>query len=71
MQYRKLIMSIKFEFNGEVINISKLSKYFSALDEDLRKKAYDNLEWKFSLMWTIIKCGFMLMMIIAMISSWF
>ena len=35
------------------------------------QKAYDNLEWKFSLIWTIIKCGFMLMMIIAMISSWF
>lgn len=41
MKYRKLIMSIKFEFNGEVINISKLSKYFSALDINLRKKAHD------------------------------
>ena len=35
------------------------------------QQAYDNLESKFSTMWTIIKCGFMLMMIIAMISSWF
>ncbi len=35
------------------------------------QKAYDNLESKFSTIWTLIKCGFMLMMIIAMISSWF
>lgn len=52
------------------IAVLYVSANYNNLSSD-GQKAYDNLESKFSTMWTLIKCGFMLMMIIAMISSWF
>ena len=53
-----------------VIIVLFVSANYNKLSSD-GQKAYDNLESKFSLMWTLIKCGFMLMIIIATISSWF
>lgn len=57
-----------------IIVIAVMVLYVSANYNNLSpegQKSYDNLERKFSFMWTIIKCGFMLLMTIAMISSWF
>lgn len=53
-----------------VILVLFVSANYNNLSSD-GQKAYDDLESKFSTMWTLIKFGFLLMMIIAMISSLF
>lgn len=39
--YQKIIISTKFEFNGETINLSQLAKYYKDNDRALRKNAFD------------------------------